>query len=148
MSEHEDLQKAVKESKGRTQMERISNYLDDLMARIDSCHERERSSWIIYAVAWGSWVLSAFFNENHGSTLMGMVFIVALMYQSTCTTITRRALGEFIGAIKILEILGMIPPMSGGNNRRKRSVWNDGIDMVKMWAAHKKQVQEKVYSPA
>ncbi len=146
MSEQEELQKGRNESKTRSIIEGVSKYLDTLSAEIDECFTREWSAWIIYFVAWFGWAMSSFLDFPPGHSVMQMIFIISIFYEAYRRAITARKVGEFVGALKMLELLGMIPP-TGGNRRRQRKIWSEGVDIVKGWFTRKKEVQEKVYAP-
>lgn len=147
MSEIEDLQKSVNESKARQQVEALSVYLDKLCDAIDLARNRHRSSSIIYGITWFIWVISGFFS-GIWNQLFETLFIFALVYDALRFSQRMKAHGEFTGCIETLRILGMIPPTDQSGHSNKRHFWSEGIAMVKGWATKKKKVQEEIYQPA
>lgn len=149
MTETDDLKQKAAESKARQQVESVGAYLNSLSREIDSCIIREQDAWIIYMIAWGAWMIAGFITGNDGGQVMELIFFISLVYQSYRHTRTRRAFGEFAGAIKVLELLGMVPPRPPkGERESKKRVWSEGIDIVRGWAAKKQKAQEEAYAPA
>lgn len=148
MSEQKELQKGVAESKVRTRVEELSKYLDGMSVKIEEAIAREKGSWLIYGVGWGSWLAVGFLRDPSANNLMELIFIMTIFYQGYCRQRTAGLIGEFMGAIRTLEILGFLPPTISRGNRKKKRLWSEGADLVKRWAASKKMTQEKVYAPA
>lgn len=77
------------------------------------------------------------------------MYIIGMMITAITGMRSARARGEFYGAIRILEILGMLPPSKNGTpERKKRRAWAPGIDMVKSWFTQKQKVQKEAYAAA
>ncbi len=148
MSESEDLKASAERTKSLDKVRAMSEYLDRLTDRIDKAFARERDSMIIYWIVWFCWIAAGFISKEVNS-LFELFFIGALIYSGLRTTERARAVGEFRGAIKTLEILGMIPPKgSGEREEKKKHFWEEGIDMVKSWSKKKAEKQEEAYAPA
>lgn len=148
MSEEEELKANAARAKSVQTVKEVSTYLDNLSATIDLASRRHRDSSIIYGVAWIAWVAGGFFTDMDGRYLLVMIFMFAMIYDQYRFQQLRRAYGEFFGAIKILQILGMIPPDREDGETKKREYVSEFFDMVKGWATKKKEAQEKVFQPA
>ncbi len=146
MSETEDLKKGVEESRARQQFEAINNYLDTLSANIDETSRHHKWSSRLYMAAWLAWVIAAWLPDNL-HYLFTMIFLMTLIYDQFRFCRMMRAYGEFRGCIETLRLLGMIPPV-GGDRERKKRTWKEGLDIVKGWMTQKKKMQDTAYAPA
>ena len=73
---------------------------------------------------------SAFFFPEYWLAFM-VVFLVAMFNDSHRHSQLRRAMGEFLGAIEVLKLLGMIPDLDGDSDRKKVTLWERGAELVK-----------------
>ena len=74
------------------------------------------------------------------------MFIIALIYTTYTTNRRMAKYAEFIGAIKILRILGMLPPISGEQESKKRDVWSEGKELVRSWTRRKETARKEVFA--
>lgn len=147
MSETDDLKKGAEDSKIRQTYQAINDYMDSLMEKITEAKKKRKVSSVIYHIAWLVWMVTLFFSDT--VTYYGLLlFTFALMYDSFRFTKETNAYSEFLGAIKILEILGYIPPRPPNGEKKKRKIFSEFRDMVKGWAIKKKEAQDKVFAPA
>lgn len=147
MSEQEDLEKGVIESKARQVIESVSTYLDTLTAKIAETEQRHKWSSRLYMAAWLAWVIAAFLPDQI-HYLFTMVFMMALIYDQFWFCRMMRAYGEFRGCVETLRLLGYIPPREAGGEKKKRRIVSEFVDVVKGWAITKKKAQDKVFAPA
>lgn len=147
MSETENLKKGVMESKARQQVDAVSAYLDTLTKRIDESEKRETDAWRIYFIVWLAWMIIGFTGNAIAEEGFQTLFFLALIYSFIRTTNAQKAYSEFFGAIEILRILGMIPPRSGGKDRKRVRFWEEGASIVKGWFEKKEKAQKEVYAP-
>lgn len=144
MTESEEMKNTSDDSRAVQQIEDISKYLDVLIIRMDSYMKRGRSADIIYFLAWITWVIGGVLIPESDKALM-LMWVFSLMYQSFWSTKLHGVFKEFDGALKILEILGMVPP-KGHRETRKRSAWARGAELVKEWTEKKQKVQKEAYA--
>lgn len=148
MTEEEELKANAAKAKSMQTVKEVGVYLDRLSSKIIESDKRKKHSMIIYGIAWLAWVASGFFTDTAGEYWFLMMFVFALIYDQFRFAQCRRAYGEFIGAIAILQLLGMIPPDKPDGEKKKREIVSEFFGMVKGWATKKKEVQEKVFAPA
>ncbi len=145
MSENDELKKAANAQRAHEQVNEIATYLDSLTVEIEAGFKKQWAAEVIYLVAWFAWIMCAIFAPAF-VLIFQIIFIGALSYSWIRLAQIKRSLGEFYGALKILEILGMIGPDHGDRHKRKRHVWSEGADMVKSWFVSKKKAQEEVFA--
>ncbi len=148
MSEMDELKKAALDSKNRAQVDAIGEYLDSLMAEIDDARKKEKYAWIMYSILWLVWVGTGFIHNGIVQEVGMVGFFFGLITTSITGMRVRSAYGEFLGAVRILEMLGMIPPSSGSRETKKKRFWTPGIDMVKSWFTKKEKAQKEAYAAA
>ncbi len=145
MSENDELKKAANAQRAHEQVNEIATYLDSLTQRVEAGFKRRKDAEIIFFVAWFAWVLCAWLAPAFAIGFQ-IIFIGALSYSWVRQIEVSRGISEFMGAIRILEILGMIGPHDAERHKRKRHVWSEGADMVKSWFVSKKKAQEEVFA--
>ncbi len=128
-------------------VDEVGAYLDGLIVEIEKREKRENDARQIYLVAWIAWTTCGFI-AHEWIQLFEIFFFFALVYSFMRSALKISAVSEFCGAVKILELLGLIPPADRDRYRKEIRKWNVGIDMVKRWVMSKKEAQEKVYAPA
>lgn len=147
MTEQEQLEQNTHHQKIRQQMSDVSAYLDRLTAGIDLAFKKEKDAFIIQMFVWVAWVAVGFFSPA-GNALFSLFFMMSIFYVSHRSVQRSRLFGEFKGAIKMLELLGMIPPMGSGSESKKKRLWSEGADMVRGWFKKKEKAQDEAYAPA
>lgn len=147
MTEMEELENNAKLSKWKQTVGEASAYLDRLTDAIDVARRQHNWSFGIYIVVWLSWVAAGFWSPEIDHA-METVFLFALIYDGFRFARLQAATAEFLGAIRMLKILGMIPPDRDEGEKKKRRTMSEFFDMVKGWAIKKQKAQEEVYAPA
>ncbi len=147
MTESEELKNNALLEEAKTKVAALGSYLDELTAKILVAEKAHKRSSRIYIVIWLIWVGLGFFSAGL-SHLFTAFFIIALIYDQYCFSRMIGTLAEFQGAIKVLEILGYIPPRGDGERSSKKHLWEVGVEMVNKWKAKKKELQDKVFAPA
>lgn len=144
MTESEELKKNTEHQKAMQQMQAISAYLDTLLEEIDRTSKRAADSNIIYLVVWLCWVAVGFFAQ-WADNMFQLFFVAALCYDFYRSIQRARAFAEFRGAVKILELLGMIPPR-GERDESKSKFWEEGVAIVKGWFTKKETAKKEAYA--
>lgn len=153
MSEIEELKKATDESLRQQRMKDLIVHLQVLTDNVEKARKLRNRGGIVFHITWGIWVaggiLDYFLHLDHVfSEVAFLFFILGWSYDHYTRVEFFEALGKYIGAIEVLEVLGVIDPRSprGVKNKKKRP--QAMVDLVKKWATQKKQAQEEVYQPA
>lgn len=144
MTEEEQLKKNTEQQKAEQLYKEVNAYVDELSERILYTMRRDLEAWFIYLAAWVIWVSSNFWAPGLENTF-NMIFFVALIYQFYRTNERIAASAEFRGAIKMLRLLGMIPPR-GERNANKVHFWVEGKEMIKAWMTKKEKVQKEAFA--
>ncbi len=144
----QDLKVEAQRQATSQRIQEVGDYLEKLSADIDVMFKRREDAHRIYLMAWFSWTTVVFTRIPFVDDLFMIIFILTLVYDFYRTLIVTRAVGEYIGAIKVLEILGFIPPDQNDGIQKKIRVWSEMTETVKGWFTSKKTAQEKVYAPA
>lgn len=148
MTEKEQLEQGMLESKFRQQVKALGEYLDELTDAIDLAQKKYRVSSVIYLIVALVWIGSGVVFDDSVHEWFTLAYIAALIYDHFRFTKLMKAHSEFRGCIKTLEILGMIPPSKPDGEKKKRKILSEFRDMVKGWAIKKKEAQDKVFAPA
>lgn len=132
----------------RQQIKDVGDYLDGLVVKILEAEKQNNIAWLIYAVVCVTWIFAAIWGpvlEEVGH----LCFFVAIMYAYYRQSRLAEVKGEFRGGLKVLELLGMIPPLDGDSQReaKRAPFWAKGKEMVQSWAKQKEKARE-VYAPA
>jgi hypothetical protein len=146
MSEMEQLKQEADKQKIIQRYKELDAYIDKLSDDIDRCMKRQHDAWIVYFVAWFSWMIVGFFDKGQNYNFL-MIFMFALIYTSYRQAKLSRAFGRFFGAMEVLEIMGFIDKIDRGG-KKKRKIVNEFSEMVTGWFKQKKEAQDKVYAPA
>lgn len=144
----DNFRREADKSKSLQQMKDITEYLNRVADHIEECRKGYDGSMLIFTVAWIAWVASDYVEHGAFTNIFLIIYLLAVLYNNLRYTWLCSAKAEFSGAIKILEILGMIPPRPPRGEKKKRRMWSEMVDVVKGWATRKKEAQEKVYAPA
>lgn len=157
MSEMDDLKKGAEESKAVQQMQSISAYLDELSAECWKrlkwslrCDTLEMFAMLGYVVI----LTTGVFMDTPEVFLRGAlnwaftVFIFSAIRSWSANKLWQKKEGEWDGAIKILQLMGMIPPDQERGAKKRRRTVSEFFGMVKAWAMQKKAAQEEIYAPA
>ncbi len=144
MTEEEELKQNTEIQKARQTFKEINDYLHELIVRMEFTSKRSFEAWIIYMVAWFIWVISGFFAVDLNN-IFTMIFFFALVYQFYRSNELAHANAEFRGAVKILRIVGMLPPPADPV-QNKVHFWEEGKELVRAWMNKKQKVQGEVYA--
>lgn len=144
ITEEEQLKKNTEHQKAMQQMQAISAYLDSLMTKIEETSKRAADANIIYVVVWVCWLVAGFFGR-WADDMFQLFFVAALCYDFYRTILRARAYAEFRGAVKMLELLGMIPP-PGERDEGKSKFWEEGVAIVKGWFTKKEAAKKEAYA--
>lgn len=146
MSEMDDLKRETEASKVRATYAELQKYLDEVILEIEAAQKKYRVSSIIYLIAWALWVASSFAPEVL-HTLATTLFIFALIYDQFRLARKIDAQAEFRGAMRILRILGYVPPRDEPGVKNKKKVLSQFREMVMDWATKKQKARDAVYQP-
>lgn len=147
MTESEELKQSAEHQRVIDQFKAVNSYLDKLGAQILDHSKQSDRAWLIYMVVGAAWILAGIWNPTAGD-IGNVGFLLSLMYAYYRSSLLIGAYAEFKGAIKMLELLGMIPPFDEGDREVKRApFWAKGRAIVKKWATQKAKAKE-VYAPA
>lgn len=146
MTESDELKQKSDQARMKEKLDAVGAYLDLLTHRIDEYRARDRSSDLIYLLSWVTWMIGGWLMPEINNLLMYGWFL-SLVYSWFWGVRKHGAMKEFIGAIEVLERLGMIPPISGNSRQsRKQHVWERGVELVKEWTAKKEKVQKEAFA--
>lgn len=153
MSELDELQKNTLESWKQARMQDLIAHLQVLSDNIDKAMKREKKAGIIYFCSWLVWMggnlLDAWLKTDKLFFTLGwFVFLFGLLYHNHVERALNRSFGEYLSAIKVLEILGVIDPINRPGVKNKKKRLTAFIEMVKQWAIKKQKAKEEVYQPA
>lgn len=144
MSEMQELEKEARRQYTEQRLHEVAAYVSSLCDEIQEKITMNRRADLIYLAGWLVWLASDFVKLSYIGVF---AFIIGLIYSAYTERKLSRAFGEFYGAIKILEILGLAEVDDINRAKRKRGVMQEMVSMVKGWATKKKEAQEKVYAP-
>lgn len=148
MTESEELKQNAERQRVLDQFKAVNTYLDSLAVQILDHTKKSDRAWLIYLVVGATWILAGIWNPTAGD-IGNVAFLLSLMYAYYRSVLLIGAYAEFKGAIKILELLGMIPPSDEGEREVKRApFWAKGRAIVKKWKIQKAKAIEGAYQPA
>lgn len=148
MTEKEELEKGVAESKARQQTDALVAYLRKVN---DECFQlylwtRRADAGFFLALSAQMVINFLCYSTHPGevvqelSTAAMQLIVVLMIARSWMHT---RAWGnkesERRGAHKVLQILGYIKPDGDAETRQKRPLWEKGIQAVEAWTAKRKE---------
>lgn len=157
MNETEQLKESADQQKALNQLEIISRYLDEIIEELDEAMYWVRRSGRLVDFVLISYLVAVVFTLLMDSSLVIRTLAPSWIFFIFLVTVFRsihfrfkfsKAIGEFNGASEILAILGIIAPPQKPGIRKRRSVWKDGVALVKSWVVKKKKMQKEVYGHA
>lgn len=143
----EQLKKETEKQYTIQRFKALNELIDRLSADIDECIKRTHDAWIVYFVAWFSWMIVGFFDKG-ANYLFLMIFMFALIYSGYRHSKLSRAFGKFFGVMEALEAMGFLDKDDHRGKKKKRKVLEEFTQMVTGWFKQKKEAQDKVYAPA
>ncbi len=148
MTETEQLKKNADDALVKQRYREVSAYLDVLLKRMEHCVKWSMISSLAYMGAWVAWViLDLAFPWGKGWWFI--IWVAGLIWQQIWDVRLASVRGKLDGAFKVLELLGLVPPASEGDSRKKKKrFWEEARQIVKEWASKKKAAQDKAYAPA
>ncbi len=156
MSETEDLKTEAEVQAMNQKMQGISNYLDTLLANSRKTLYWSRRSDILQIASISGYSCTVFVGlilncptdilQLHMSLMLGVAWM-AVFRSWILNREFQKAEAEWKGAITILELLGMIPPLRERGTEDKKESWSEMAETVKGWFTSKKAAQEKAYAP-
>lgn len=157
MSEMEQLKKNAEEQLANQKLNEISKYLEHLLATGDKTYYwRIRAGRLVDIVFFSYigllwlevWLETPELIRDIANHSWFVILVITIARDFLLNAKHIHAVGEWQGAVKTLEILGILDHRTKRGNPRKKRVWEEGVNMVKSWFEKKKKVQEEVYVPA
>lgn len=151
----EELKKNAEKARVSQTLDSITKYIHEIS---DSCDHRLKWSircdvleQITIMSYFGLLILCISLNvsdavRDNATDAMFFVVLMAIIRSWKANRLWREKEGEWTGATNVLRLLGMLPPEDGGRERKKRRTWNEGVEMVKSWAAEKKAKMNKGFA--
>lgn len=144
MTEEDQLKQNTDHQRAEQEFKEIQDYLHSLVIDMEIAAKKSQWSSIIYIAAWLAWVIiPIFIKQLEGLFMIG--FIAAMAYDFFRNAQRIRAHSEFKGAVKILRILGMLPP-PGDKAENKSHFWEEGVAIVKGWFTKKEKAKKEAYA--
>ena len=157
LTETERLKQNTEKSKVVQTLDAVGKYIHEIS---ESCDHRLRWSLrcdVLEGIALlGYWVIlttALFMNAPDDvrricTDLALGVVLVAMFRSWKATKLWREKEGEWVGATKMLQLFGMLPPDKERGIKNKKKLWSEGMEMVKRWAAEKAAQLKKGFAPA
>lgn len=150
MTEKEELEKGVAESKANQIVQSVNEYLDRLAEKLHDelvFSSRADLGFMVTIVAQMSLNLLMFTLDTPDDmaiicrAIVQLIVIFAIARSWLASRAWSNTHSEFAGALHTLKLLGMIPPRDAERRRQKQPLWEKGIALVESWAKAKKEVK-------
>lgn len=157
MSETNDLEKQARTQRADQRLESVSKYLDEIDVKIREKLRLSYRAYVLEGIAiMGYWAIVTiglfsglpFETRISYDFIAFVVLVVSLINSHHANMEFWKVASEWDGAFKILELLGLLRPLSDPRERKRKRSWDEMAEMVKRWFTRKKEVQEKTYASA